>query len=138
MNGSIQISADSSNRISITTQFNKALNANEQEKVIADHFITLVQENHPSTPLHLERRSENYLSLCYNRLDLVRFKYTERTKWISIDALLAKVSADNPLFEAQKNKRVRHWKAKLENLAILSDFDDIVVTACKNIPDSYN
>ena len=122
MLGSIQISVDSSNHINITTQFDKALNANEQEIVIADHFITLIQEKCPDTPLKLERRSENYLSLCFNRLDLVRFKYTERAKWVSIDADLAKVSADNPLFEAQKNKRVRHWKAKIENLTAISDF----------------
>lgn len=59
--------------------------------------------------------SDNYTTLKYKEYDLVRLKYTTRTKWISI--FLSKEernsNIDNPLFDAQKNKNQLFWKSTI-------------------------
>ena len=109
----------------------RELNINEDEQAIADHFIDVILKQKPEMNPVLERRSESYISLCQGETDFLRIKFTSRARWISIDSWAAELEEDDPLFEAQTNKRQRHWKAKLDDISDIEQFDDYVVRACK-------
>ena len=63
----------------------------------------------------LVNNSEDYTTLKYNDYDLIRLKYTDNAKWISI--FLTKedksLNIDNILFAAQKNKNQLFWKSDI-------------------------
>lgn len=117
----------------VRSQFDKELNATREELQVAQHFIEIIRNRKPGVPVALERRADNYLSLCSGVNDFLRLKYTDRARWVSIDAEPAGLSADDPRFAAQKNKNQRHWKASLRDLSDLAGFDDAVVAACQYI-----
>lgn len=130
--GIISIGFDESKGPYIQSAFNKELGMNENEKYIADHFISVVIENESSANISIERRSDNYLSLCSGRYDFLRFKYSDRARWLSIDAASAKIEEDDPRFTAQKNKRTRHWKSNIHDLTEINNFDELVLAAYIN------
>ena len=130
--GVITLGFDSSSGAFVKSQFDKDLNINDDEKHIANHFMSVIFDKHPSATLSIEQRSNNYISLCSGRYDFLRFKYTDRARWLSIDAIPAQISEDDPRFSAQTNKRARHWKAKIKDLSELSSFDDLVIAAYAN------
>lgn len=115
----------------LRSQFQKDLNANEKEMLVAEHFISVINAAKPDVVVTLERRSDNYLSLCLKENDFLRFKYTDRTKWLSIDTTYLNLEEDDERFVAQKNKRQRHWKAMIEDISMLSAFDELAVSACR-------
>lgn len=129
MNG-ISIGFDPENGIFVTSQFEKELNMNDDEAKIAEHFISVTRAAVPAAPLSIERRSLDYISLCVGVNDFLRFKYTTRARWLSVDIIGLCISPDDPRFMAQKNKRQRFWKAKIDNTSSLSVFDDIVIASC--------
>ena len=131
MKGAIGIGIDDRGQPYVRSQFRKELDANDDEMRIAEHFISAISAVNPDAPVSLERRSENYLSLCLGDNDFLRFKYTERAKWLSIDTSFLDIEDDNPLFEAQKNKRQRHWRAKISDIADINKFDEYVIKACR-------
>lgn len=61
--------------------------------------------------------SDDYTTMQYKQIDLVRIKYTERAKWISICLTPEdkKENINNPLFEAQKNKNQVFWKSNIKD-----------------------
>lgn len=67
----------------------------------------------------VQRRTKDYLTLIYERMenDFIRFKYTERAKWISVYIVkeIRDSYSESPLFEAQKKKNVGFWKARIES-----------------------
>lgn len=130
MNG-ITIGIDDHGQPYMRSHIEKDLNANEKELFVAEHFISVIKAAKPDMKVTLERRSENYLSLCVGENDFLRFKFTDRTKWISIDTTYLDLAEDDERFTAQKNKRQRHWKAAIDNILSLSDFDELVVAACQ-------
>lgn len=127
MNG-IKLQLDEAGRFTVTSQFEKDLEINEDEKKIAEHFYNLIGE---AAPISLERRSSSYLSLCLGGDDFLRFKYTDRAKWIALDSWAVKINDDNPLFISQKNKKQRFWKAELSDLSDALLFDDLVITVIR-------
>ena len=130
MNG-ISIGFDYENGVPVVkSQFDKELNLTDDDRAIADHFIQIIKERAPAAPVTLERRADEYLSLCCGLNDFLRFKYTPRARWLSVAVLGLDVSRDDPRFSAQKNKNVRFWKANIRDLSDLDDFDEIVVAAC--------
>ena len=129
--GAINIGIDENGKLYVHSQFEKKLNANEEELLIAEHFVSAIARAKPDVSVSLERRSENYLSLCVSENDFLRFKYSERAKWISIDTTYLNLSEDDLRFAAQKNKRQRHWKAIICDLSELADYDELVVMACR-------
>jgi len=115
----------------LRSQFQKDLNANEKEMLVAEHFTSVINAAKPDVVVTLERRSDNYLSLCLKENDFLRFKYTDRTKWLSIDTTYLNLEEDDERFVVQKNKRQRHWKAMIEDISMLSAFDELAVSACR-------
>lgn len=129
MNG-ISISFDPENGVSVTSQFEKELVMNDDEKKIAEHFISVIRASDPAAPLSLEQRSADYVSLCVGVNDFLRFKYTPRARWLSVDVTGLCVSPEDPRFIAQKNKNQRFWKSNIKNLSELSAFDELVIASC--------
>lgn len=83
--------------------------------------------------IHLEKLSDNYTSAFYGENnDFLRFKFTDRTKWLSIrlSAKDMKENLSNPLFSAQSNKKQLHWKAKISDLSELDNFKTFILNAC--------
>ena len=83
--------------------------------------------------LRLDKRSDNYTSLIYGEYnDFLRFRLSARTKWLSL-RLPSDIKAsnmDNSLFDAQKNKKQLHWKAKLNSLKDVAIFKDFIIASC--------
>lgn len=115
------------------SQFDEKLNINKDEGKIATHYITLLESEVPSSLITIERRSDNYLTLCTNGIDFLRFKYTSRAKWIALDAWEIEINKDDLRFIAQKNKNQRFWKATIADLSDLAVFDDLVIEIVRNI-----
>lgn len=83
--------------------------------------------------IHLEKMSDNYTSVFYGETnDFLRFKFTDRTKWLSIRLSPEDMKKNlcNPLFAAQSNKKQLHWKAKISDLSELDNFKSFILNAC--------
>lgn len=96
--------------------------------------LSSILQNHPAyNNLVIERRSDSYLSVVLGSNDFLRFKYSSRTKWISLDLPkdVATANVDNPIFSAQKNKAQRHWKAALSSLDDVDQMADLIVSSCR-------
>lgn len=130
MNG-ITIVINDQGKPFVRSQFQKDLNANEKELLVAEHFISVINAAKPNIVVTLERRSDNYLSLCLKENDFLRFKYTDRTKWLSIDTTYLDLKEDDERFVTQKNKKQRHWKATIDDISMLQAFDELAVLACQ-------
>lgn len=101
------------------------------EGSVADHFISVIHSVCPDAKITLEHRSENYLSFCVNDIDVLRIKYTDRAKWISVDAWRFDLNENDPRFSIQNNKSQRHWKAQISGISDLDMFDDLFIAAYK-------
>lgn len=115
--------------VTVKSQFDKELNASEDDLKISEHFISVIRNEYLDASVSLERRSDNYLSLCCGLNDFLRFKYTDRARWLSVAVLNLDISPDDPRFAAQKNKNVRFWKANIRELSDLNQYDDVVVAS---------
>lgn len=108
----------------------KDLDASDDDLKIIEHFTNVIRENFGSADdLVTKRRSREYISIFRNDRDILRFKYTERAKWLSFAIEDHYVLPDDPRFEAQKDKNQRFWKASISSLSDLSDFDDVFCDA---------
>ena len=97
----------------------KELNMTDLEESAYNKILNLISESADLSKVHLEKNSDAYTSLVYGKYnDFVRFKLTERTKWISIRMIPSdrQANKDNPLFADQKNKNQLHWKVKIKNI----------------------
>lgn len=101
-----------------------------------NNFVIKVSKILQNSPAHsklvLERRSDNYLSLVLGSNDFLRFKYSKRAKWISLDLPLnlREYNQHNSIFDAQKNKGQRHWKALISSLDDLDAMADLIIASC--------
>lgn len=79
---------------------------------------------------HLERRSENYLTLVVGEYDFCRIKATERTCWMSIDMWCCsdEIRSDKRL-DSVKNKNQRHWKIQLLGIYDIRNYADILAAS---------
>lgn len=83
--------------------------------------------------IHLEKLSDSYTSIFYGETnDFLRFKFTDRTKWLSIRLAPEDMKENicNPLFAAQTNKKQFHWKAKISDFSELDNFKSFILNAC--------
>lgn len=113
----------------------RELNLNDEEKLLVDNLFALLKDDIDISKLKLTRKSDNYATIEVQGTeydyDLIRFKYTERARWISIflnDADREKY-IDDPLFAAQKKKTQIHWKSKIDSLDDLHKYKDMLINA---------
>lgn len=121
---------------SVGSILDKELNINNDEQQLVDIVLSYFPDE-ISSQIRLERRSKNYISMFYGANDFFRFKYTPKSKWISL-RLPFDIAADNlqnPLFAAQVNKKQSHWKATLNSLDDLKHFKDFIIASCIYIPE---
>lgn len=84
-----------------------------------------------------DKPCKDYSSIKYGDYDLFRIKYTDNTKWIKIplfDNDTINANIDNPLFEAENNKKSLYWKSQINNLY---DYKDLLLKA-KDYIDKMN
>lgn len=103
---------------------NKEKNVNQVEKNILEQIANYLS----LSDYNIVANSDDYTTLEYKEYDIVRLKYSQRTKWISIFMTNndKKENIDNVLFDAQKNKKQLLWKS------IITDDIDIYLNFIKN------
>ena len=121
--GGIELGINQDGVLHVTSQFHKELNINSDERTLADHFISVISQHDDVSAVSVERRSSNYLSICVNGFDFLRFKFTDQARWISIDVTDLDIPEDDARFVAQTNKNQRFWKAAIKDLESLDQFD---------------
>ena len=114
---SIKIGYDfNNNKLIAESEFTKERIKNVDENTILSKIATDLKISN----YEIVNNSDDYTTLKYKEYDLIRLKYTDRSKWISL--FLTKEdrdsNIDNPLFEVQKNKKQLFWKS-----FITQDFD---------------
>lgn len=81
----------------------------------------------------IQRRTKDYITMIYKQRenDFIRFKYTERAKWISIYITkeMREAYLDSQLFKAQKKKNVSFWKANIESLIDIENLREPIKSA---------
>lgn len=106
---------------------------NDEEQEFIDMVFSFLASRVDLSNLRLDKRSDNYTSLIYGEYnDFLRFRLSARTKWLSL-RLPSDIKAsnmDNSLFDAQKNKKQLHWKAKLNSLKDVAIFKDFIIASC--------
>lgn len=121
------------NSFSISSSFNKDLNMSPLEKDASEIFMSLICDSVDCSKVHFERKSDSYISMIYGEYnDFLRFKISERTKWLSIRLCKEDCYAniENPLFSAQKNKKQFHWKSQFSSLSDLENYKSFLINAC--------
>ncbi|MCM1217223.1 MAG: hypothetical protein NC548_22210 [Lachnospiraceae bacterium] len=116
----------------IDSVLDKELNINDDEKNIVQIILSFITPPEISESIFLERRSDNYISMFCGKNDFLRFKYSERAKWISLRLPrdLAKNNIENPLFSAQSNKKQQHWRANIKCFDDLYLLKDFIIASC--------
>lgn len=124
-------------KISVVNTLNKRYKPvilTELEKDAIDVVTDIMKKNnilHDS--FALERRTDKYLTcvLCTN-YDFIRLKITERTMWFSIDSWNTfDTTSNDERFDCIENRKIRHWKFKLNSINDLYNFEDLIVIAIK-------
>ena len=111
----------------------RCVELNELEKEVFDKIIHMISNDVDISKIRLEKRSDAYTSVVFGNLnDFMRFKFTDKTKWISLrlPREIAKENMDNPLFDAQKNKRQLHWKSKLKSVDEIELLKPFIISSC--------
>ena len=85
--------------------------------------------------LGVTRKSDSYATIVLHGnhwdFDFVRFKFTDRTKWIALNLSKADREAykDDALFEAQKKKTQIQWKSALQSIEDLPKYKNLMVNS---------
>ncbi len=118
--------------VSIDSILDKELNINDDEKDVVKIIFSFLTPPENSENIYLDRRSDNYISMFCGKNDFLRLKYSERAKWISLrlPRALAKSNIENPLFDAQSNKKQQHWRADIKSLDDLYLLKDFIIASC--------
>lgn len=120
------------------SQYGEELNINLNEE--ETQAIKLILEMLEDTVINIEklevtRKSESYATIVLRGndwdFDFVRFKFTDKTKWISLNLSKADRVAykDDALFEAQKKKTQIQWKSVLQSNGELPNYKNLMVNS---------
>jgi hypothetical protein len=125
-------------RIRFVTHYGEErdINLNEEET----EAVKLIFEMLEGTDVNIEKlqvtkKSDSYATIVLRGhewdFDLVRFKFTDRTKWIALNLSKAdrEVYRDDALFEAQKKKTQIQWKSVLQSIDDLPKYKDLIVNS---------
>lgn len=98
----------------------------DNEVDILNNFINTYLADYKDK-LHIVSNTSHYTTLRYGIMDLLRLKYSEKTKWLTIliTPKVKKEYIDNDLFTNQKNKNQLHWKSFIDDPSELSNFVEI-------------
>lgn len=110
-------------------------------------FVELIYEILKDTPvnigkLKIVRKSDSYTTIVVKGkewdFDLIRFKFTERTKWLSLQLSREdRITFENDvLFDAQKKKTQLHWKSKMSSINESSKYKQLIVNSYSEITNS--
>ena len=104
------------------------------ENTILENIINKLSDKFDENDFDIVSNTDDYLTLRYRNSDIVRVKYTKKSKWISIlmVGIIRKENENNILFELQKNKKQIFWKSKMED----PDIDKYLIfidNACKSM-----
>lgn len=113
----------------VTSDFDKKLSINDNEKRIVQHFIDVIRGVYPGSAVTVEQRSNDYISLCCGQGDFLRVKYSDRARWLSVAVCGLDISPDDPRFAAQTKKTARFWKGNVPDLSAISLFDDVAIAS---------
>ena len=103
-------------------------NSYDDEVSILNNFIDSYLSDYKDK-LKIVNNTDSYTTLQYNEMDLIRLKYSDNTKWITIfiPPKFKNEYIDNELFITQKNKNQLHWKSILNDKSDLTKFVDICI-----------
>lgn len=123
------------NTISISNDYdrrNQPVSLSEGETSAINEIYKILSEAHVAAPLtHLERRSDNYLTLvAFKNIDFLRIKIGKKSSWFSVDIYNIKDKfLCDPRLQQVKNKNQRHWKISISSFTDISIYADIIVAA---------
>lgn len=117
--------------VEVQSVLDKELSLNSDEEA-ALKIISSFLPNELLNYVSVERRSKNYVSMFCGVNDFLRFKYSARSKWLSLRLPhdVAALNVDNPLFSAQSNKKQLHWRGNLCSLEDLELFKEFIFASC--------
>lgn len=100
----------------------KKIIKNEPNEIVSDerYFLEKIIPHLDcnSKDLHIVANSDDYTTLQYKQIDIVRVKYTDKTKWIKIRMSNQdmKDEINNPLFVLQNKKTESMWKCNINDI----------------------
>ncbi|USK62273.1 hypothetical protein [Peribacillus asahii] len=112
------------------------INLNEEETQAVKLIFEMLEDTVIDIDkLKVTRKSDNYATIVLRGndwdFDFVRFKFTNRTKWIALNLSKADRAAykDDTLFEAQKKKTQIQWKSVLQSIEDLPKYKNLMVNS---------
>ena len=84
--------------------------------------------------IHMERRSQNYLTLAIpeDGLDFCRVKASPRTLWMSLDVWTGGFPLEDPRLAGVPNKNQRHWKISMSGIDEIANYADLIHSVAKS------
>lgn len=98
----------------------------DNEVDILNHFVDSYLSEYKDK-LKVVSNTDDYTTLQYDEMDLMKLKYSDNAKWITIFVApkIKKDYIDNELFITQKNKNQLHWKSFIKSDADLTKYVEI-------------
>ena len=116
---------------------NKIIKDEGKEKNITEENLLLqIVKDLDLKNYDIVKNSDDYTTLTYKEYYIVRIKYTDSVKWISICLCKndKKNNIDNILFKTQKNKNQLFWKSYINN--DINVYYEFIKNRCNEI-DTY-
>lgn len=122
----------------------KELNINEDEMVLANRVLNrLASLGLDADKLVVKQNTTSYATISYRGnsfdWDLMRFKYTNRAKWVSVSISSKERNEyeNSSIFAAQKNKKQAMWKAQIESVEDVDRLADIAFGFIKELMEKF-
>lgn len=112
------------------------LSLTDKEIVLIETVKKIIADTPYVNLFGIDRRSKGYITLLCGNNDFMRFNYSARAFWISLDIPLdiKKRNIDSPLFSAQINKRQRHWKSSITSIDEIDKLKDFIIASYRERP----
>jgi hypothetical protein len=112
------------------------INLNEEEIQAVNLIFEMLEDTVIDIDkLEVTRKSDSYATIVLRGndwdYDFVRFKFTDKTKWIALNLSKADraVYKADALFEAQKKKTQIQWKSVLQSIEELPKYKKLIVNS---------
>lgn len=105
----------------------ESINYSNEEEILNNFIDSYLSEY--KDKLIVVSNTNDYTTLQYNEMDLIRLKYSDKSKWITIfiSPTIKNEYMNNELFINQKNKNQLHWKSNLTSSNDLQKYIDICI-----------